>query len=273
MTPALTPPPAKDVGLKSLREILDNRDTAFEAIKSVLPVFVVSSMAGTFAGVANQGDNKAVGLSLVALITALAAGWAWPHIAIRWHRFVIAEGHMDYKATWLSPDSTYVRFVLKGLIPIGAIFAGLLMGGLLALALPAPAGAFLMLISFGVGIYAGTRLMFLLPAVALEHDITIGQAWTLGRGMVWKVIWAPIRATWHYLLAYLLYVFVITFILHAMFVGADETAHIPALPLFIFRTLPDVAVNVFYVLLGLGVVSNYYKWLLQSVGVKERDAQ
>lgn len=269
MTENLTPPAAKDIGRKALREILDNRDMAIEIVKSALPVFVISGAIGTFVGVANQGDNKSVGLGLMALLMTLVAGWVWPHIAIRWHRFVITEGKMDYKGTWLSPDSTYIRFVLKGLIPLGMIFGGLFIGALFALAIPSVIGAPLMLGLFAVGVYAGTRLMFLLPAVALEHDITVAQAWEIGRGMVGKVIWAPIRATWKYLLAYLAYVFVVMFILHMIFVGADETAHIPALPLFIFRTLPDVVLNMFYILLGIGVVSNYYKWLLQNVGMKE----
>jgi hypothetical protein len=153
---------------------------------------------------------------------------------------------------------------------LGAIIGGLIVGGLFAMALPAPFGALFMLAAFCAGIYAGARLTFLLPAVALGHDITVAQAWALGKGMVWKVIWAPVRATWQYLLAYLLYVFVITFILHVIFVGADEAAHVPALALLVLRTLPDVAVNIFYVLLGLGVISNYYKWLLERVGVKEK---
>ena len=175
--------------------------------------------------------------SLLQLLLAIAGLW----VAVAWHRFILLE---EYPAGAVPAFhggrmlAYFWRALLMGLtIGLGAV---LLIIGVWLVLFWAPILAALVTIVIGIGTsWAFYRLSPVLPGVAVEKPLTMGQAWEAT-----KPLSGAILAT--------MFLFVVS-IVALIFVGALIAGLIPFL-----GGLLLLGVNWLYIMLGISILTTIY---------------
>lgn len=254
-----SPPSALSIGREALNDAFAHQDIIKKILMPVVSVLViVTIMDQIFAF--TMGQNYIYIYFFIMLMTT----WISVQYLMSWHLFSMTR-ETNYQGTWYRPDRRYVSFFLKSLIPLMAMVLPFILVVIIANIMPL-IGLMLMPWACLLGIWAGLRLSFVLPAAALGHTPTLGQAWDLSQGMALKIFWAPIRVLWLHIIALTLYGFVINFALHM--VMGDPTASFAGILLQLFLlTIPMMLFYLFFALVGVGVLSRYYLWAIDSRSV------
>ena len=187
----------------SFRQVSGNLGMAIKVsgwlVAVVIILFTGLSQTGTLAGLEVNGPNvgqMAIGGSLVILAGAVFLFWGVSVVAIAWHRYILLEeiprGVIPYRA-----DFRVGRYFWYGVgISLLAVLAVAIVSGILGVvvgpffmeSMQEPTGG-LSTGAFVLGLFVGTivvvlylRMALVLPAVALEEGLTIGQAWATTSG-------------------------------------------------------------------------------------------
>lgn len=141
---------------------------------------------------------------LVVIILLVFTFWAVSLVAIVWHRYILLEeipsGFIPYNKAfrvgryfWYGFGISLVASLVVGMVSafLGMIFGPLLVGSVPSIA--EPGSAFFS--GFIVGFILGTiivviylRMALVLPAVALNQQLTIGQAWEATSGHTGEIL-------------------------------------------------------------------------------------
>jgi hypothetical protein len=199
----------------------------------------------------------------------LVGWWFGVHYALKWHLFTLRDD-MNYEGGWAKPDGLYIKFLLKTIVPGIAIILSFMVSFTCYFFLPHLMATLLSLIVILFGFYAAIRLSFILPATAYGHTPSISQIWGFSDGLALKVLWAPFRVLWPYLIAYFIYTMIVQG-LNDFLSNQERYANAPEnvslvfsnlIPLIIktFFQIVDAVINIFIGVFCVGVLSKYYLW-------------
>lgn len=190
-------------------------------------------------------------------------------LMISWHR-VIIHGPDQYKpVNPLRPEKRDFAFMGMAIgLFLLAVLAGAVGGGITALIHPAIFVLFLVII-IPVAIFFGSRASFYFPSKATGADLSLGKAFALSKGYVWKLITTPIIASWKFLALMAVYMILaigISFVVYTI-LGTTQMSLALASNIygFLFFTLPmSLFFNPVLTIIGITVLSNYYQYALQN---------
>ncbi len=257
------PPKASEVGSAALEDLRNNFGLVQQITFPVIPILIVLGAADAVAAkyFTDASGHPEFGYYVFMIVYTLLTAWASVHYVMRWHLFSLT-GSVEYKGGWLNPDTKYNSFFYKTLIIQAIVFATIMLPVFLMVVAPV-IGLMVFIPLVFAGVYSGCRLSFILPATVLGHTPTIPQIWDFARGMVGKTIWAPIAATWKYIVAMFVYLFIIGF-----FVGftsnGEPLSLIGDIFIFLFTTLPALLAGILFCLVYVGGLSRYYQWGLEN---------
>ena len=174
-----------------------------------MPDWMDAAMAQDPQSMVNAADlsGGSVGLVFVGmLVAAIFLLWSISLVAIVWHRYILLEevprGLIPYRSDfhvgryfWYGAGISLLAALAVGVVTIflGMIFGPFFMGSMQGMATGQSAG--LGGVSLLVGIVLGTiiavlylRMALILPAVALDESLTIGQAWAQTSGYTGAIL-------------------------------------------------------------------------------------
>lgn len=187
----------------SFRQVSGNLGMAIKVsgwlVALVIILFAGLSQTGVLASLETNGANAGQGLlagALIILAGVVFLFWGVSVVAIAWHRYILLEeiprGVIPYRK-----EFHVGRYFWYGVgVSLLAVLAVAILSGILGMAvgpfylesLQEPTGG-ASIGTFLLGLLVGTivvvlylRMALVLPAVALDEGLTIGQAWTLTSG-------------------------------------------------------------------------------------------
>ncbi len=174
-----------------------------------MPDWIVGALAEDVEAVKNAPDFSGNSVALVSVLVIAAAIfllWAVSLIAIVWHRYILLEepprGFIPYRSDfrigryfWYGLGISVLTMLIVGVVSgilgmiIGPFFVGSLNGFAQGQSSGLIGAAFFMGLVIGVVVAVlYLRMALILPAVALEEDLTIGQAWERSSGHTGEII-------------------------------------------------------------------------------------
>lgn len=174
-------------------------------LMSTMPEWLDAALDQNLQGMTDASEISGGSVGLVLLLTLAAIVflfWSVSLVAIVWHRYILLEeipqGVIPYRADfrigryfWLGVGISLLAALVVGMVSgiLGMIFGPFFMSSMQGVAEGAVGVAFLM------GLIIGTivavlylRMALVLPAVALDDSLTIGQAWEKTSGHTGAII-------------------------------------------------------------------------------------
>ncbi len=200
------------------------------------------------------------------VIGSLLCAYFYVCLAISWHRIVIDGPDNAVPMNPWKPQRHEWAFIGVGIGLYLSIFVVALIVGVIG-ALIHPLAIFILGFALLIAaFYVFCRLAIYFPAKAVNRSLTLKEAYALSHGLIWKMMGAPLVASWRLILGVAAYSFVLTFIVALILkvMGVDVMPVTPGAILHFLFVLPMVAYfePMLYVL-GVGCLSNYYLYAVQ----------
>lgn len=147
------------------------------------------------------------------LFTDIFLGYLTFSLVITWHRVVIHGADNYVPVNLLLPEKSELAFMGMGLLlAVIAVIGFTFMGALGSIAGPL-GGLLFVLISVFLALFIFSRLSFYFPAKATDSPLTLGQAYKLSEGYIWKIFSVGVLSQLRMILILILYYIVLAIIL------------------------------------------------------------
>lgn len=184
-------------------------------------------------------------------------------LVISWHRVVI-QGPDDFKPmNPFRPQKHEWVFIGVGvLLGLGMAFVTI-STAFAAIYSDQKALIFVSFFIIFLGVYVIYRLSFYFPAKAVNANMTLGQAFRLSKGYLWKLIASSFLASIRFVLLYVcLMLAAMTVLFGLMTVTGPGFAH--TLGFFLFGIPSAVYFEPLLTIIGVTALSNYYLYAMQN---------
>lgn len=196
-------------------------------------------------------------------------------LAISWHRVVIDGPERAVPMNPFKPQRHELAFIGVAIgLGLLAFVAAFGIGLLSALIHPIVAivSAFIVLVA---AMYAGVRIAIYFPAKAVNRSLTLKQAYALTDGLVWKILWAPMIASWRLILGLAGYLLVFAIVIAVVAMQDPDGMLIPVMWQYVLGFAIGLPMIIYFepllYVLGVGCLSNYYLYAIQRQTISGRD--
>ncbi|MES0812796.1 hypothetical protein ABLO27_25105 [Roseibium sp. SCPC15] len=238
----------------SVSLVFGNLETVFKVCGSwfVLQFALMMLIRLATGGADPQSGNPGamVLLSVVMLMFALASSAS---IGVAWHRFGLlgeTPGLIHLRVGGLE-----LKFILKSLL-LALIFVcvWLIIGFVqVAIGVPVVTGVFaILLLIFAIPTFM--RLSLILPATAVEHPISLGEAYSISEGLGWRMFLASLILSLPFVLAGILF----QYLLQGM------AGSLPIILLQFKLMLLNVLLQIIVTVLGISVLTAGYRMATEA---------
>lgn len=247
----------KDTSKNIGQFVRENNSEVWKIFKPFIPFILGLHLFDAFVGIIFPDSNGAF------VLGGVLASYFFTCLAISWHRVVINGVDNYIPVNPLKPKKNELLFLGVGILMGVFIFivAAVMFG--MAVATGSPIIGFIAACAVVAAMYFAYRVVFYFPAKAIDAQITLREAFDMSKGYLWKLISSSFRASFKWVLPFILYSFVIRI---ASIIYLDENGidagfyvlqFVLNLPILLYLQ-PRLTV------IGVTALSNYYLYALQN---------
>ncbi|MGH1404673.1 MAG: hypothetical protein ACRBDL_10565 [Alphaproteobacteria bacterium] len=182
---------------------------------------------------------------------------------ISWHRIVIHGPDNYVPMDPFAPKKHELVFIGMGFL-IGLIIGIIGIGSLVGAAITQSSAAIILAIFiFFAMIYLAFRCCLYFPAKATNADLTMGQAFHMSKGYLWRIIWVSFRASVKWMLLLFAYLIVMVLLISAIVYSLQLEAGLNTLG-YIFALPSHLFFSPIFAAIGVTTLSNYYLYIIQK---------